>query len=73
MAMSHRYRDNADDPDKSEHFVSVKRLESCGEQEAVSEVGFFGNQNTMCRSTAPRWHHTIEMLKRYFGNWSVEL
>jgi len=68
-----RYRDNADDPDKSEYFVSVKWLETHSEQEAVTEVGFFGNQNTVCRPTAPRWRHTIEKLKRYFGNWNAEM
>lgn len=67
------YRENADDPDKSEYFVSVKWLETRSEQEAVTEVGFFGNQNTVCRPTAPRWRHTIEKLKRYFANWNAEL
>lgn len=38
-----RYRQNADDPEKSEYFVPVKWLETRSEDEAVNEVGFFGN------------------------------
>jgi hypothetical protein len=42
------YRQNADDPNKSKYFVPVKWLETRSEQEARNEVGFFGNQNTVC-------------------------
>jgi len=66
------YHDNAGDPDKSEYFVSVKWLETRSEQEAISEVGFFSNQNTVCRPAAPKWRHTIEKLKRYFINWNAD-
>ncbi len=66
------YQRNADDPDKSEYFVPVKWLETRSEQEAVNEVGFFGNQNTVCKPTAPKWRHTVEKLKRYFKNWNVK-
>lgn len=66
------YQQNADDPDKSEYFVPVKWLETRSEQEAVNEVGFFGNQNTVCKPTAPKWRHTVEKLKRYFKNWNVK-
>lgn len=67
------YQRNADDPDKSEYFVPVKWLETRSEQEAVNEVGFFGNQNTVCKPTAPKWRHTIDKLKRYFHHWNVEV
>ncbi|TQI81506.1 hypothetical protein FHU10_3571 [Serratia fonticola] len=67
------YRHNADDPGKSEYFVPVKWLETRSENEAVSEVGFFGNQNTVCKPTKPRWRHTIEKLKRYFSNWDADV
>ena len=66
------YQRNADDPDKSEYFVPVKWLETRSEQEAVNEVGFFGNQNTVCKPTAPKWRHTVEKLKRYFKNWNLK-
>ncbi|GKW10843.1 nuclease [Pectobacterium sp. IFB5596] len=67
------YRLNADDPEKSEYFVPVKWLETRTEQSAVNEVGFFGNQNTVCKPTTQKWRHTVEKLKRYFGNWNAEL
>ena len=35
--------------------------------EAVSEVGFFGNQNTVARPKTHKWNHTIEQLKQRFG------
>ena len=67
------YRLNADDPEKSEYFVPVKWLETRTEQKAVNEVGFFGNQNTVCKPTTPKWRHTVEKLKRYFAKWNAEL
>jgi hypothetical protein len=54
------YCNNADDPDKSEHLVLVKWLEIRSEQEAVNETGFFGNRNTVCKPTTPKWRHAIE-------------
>ena len=71
LKYSDLYHRNADDPDKSEYFVPVKWLETRSEQEAVNEVGFFGNQNTVCKPTTPKWRHTIEKLKRYFRNWDI--
>ncbi|WP_265494807.1 PDDEXK family nuclease [Providencia heimbachae] len=69
LKYSELYQQNANDPDKSEYFVPVKWLETRDEQEAVNEVGFFGNQNTVCKPTTPKWRHTVEKLKRYFTNW----
>ena len=63
LKYSDLYHRNADDPDKSEYFVPVKWLETRSEQEAVNEVGFFGNQNTVCKPTTPKWRHTVEKLK----------
>lgn len=71
LKYSDLYHRNADDPDKSEYFVPVKWLETRSEQEAVNEVGFFGNQNTVCKPTTPKWRYTIEKLKRYFRNWNI--
>ncbi len=66
------YRENADDPDKSEYFVPVKWLDTRSEEQAVNEVGFFGNQNTVCKPTTPKWRHTVEKLKRNFLRWNTE-
>ncbi|MFW0880574.1 nuclease [Cronobacter dublinensis] len=71
LTYSELYHRNADDPDKSEYFVPVKWLETRSEQDAVNEVGFFGNQNTVCKPTTPKWRHTVDKLKRYFTKWNV--
>jgi hypothetical protein len=63
------YRQNADDPEKSEYFVSVEWLESVSDAKAVNELGLFGNQNTVCRPATPQWRHTVERLKSYFTKW----
>lgn len=64
-----RYKEFADDPDKAEYFVRVEWLDTVPAQKAVNEVGLFGNQNTVCRPTAPMWRHTVERLKTRFPNW----
>lgn len=67
-----RYKKNADDPEKAEYFVRVKWLETVPESKAINEVGLFGNQNTVCQPTAPKWRHTVERLKTYFPKWDGE-
>ncbi len=73
LKYSDLYHRNADDPDKSEFFVPVKWLETRSEQDAVNEVGFFGNQNTVCKPTTPKWRHTVEKLKLYFKSWDIQV
>ena len=63
------YRPNADDPEKTEYFVRVTWLDAVPESKAVNEVGLFGNQNTVCQPTTPKWRHTVERLKTYFPKW----
>ena len=64
-----RYKAEADDPEKSEYFVRVQWLQTVPEAQAVNEVGLFGNQNTVCQPTTPKWRHTVERLKTYFPRW----
>ena len=63
------YRRNADDSEKAEYFVRVAWLDTVPESKAVNEVGLFGNQNTVCQPTTPKWRHTVERLKTYFTKW----
>jgi len=58
----------ADDEEKSEYFVSIEWTDTRPLAEAVSELGFFGNQNTVCRPRTSKWDHTVERLKRHFRN-----
>lgn len=63
------YKKNADDPDKAEYFVRVDWIETFPESKAINEVGLFGNQNTVCQPSTPKWRHTVERLKTYFPKW----
>jgi len=69
LSTASRLRERADDPDKAEHFVRVQWLDTVSEDKAVNEVGLFGNQNTVCQPTAPKWRHTVERLKQRFTRW----
>lgn len=68
---SEQLRSRAADPDRAEHFVRVEWLDTRPEAEAVIEVGLFGNQNTVCQPTTPKWRHTVERLKTFFKNWDA--
>jgi Endonuclease NucS len=74
VALKHaeQYRLTANDPERAEHFVRVKWLDTVTENRAVNEVGLFGNQNTVCQPTTPKWRHTVERLKTYFPNWDKQ-
>ena len=54
------------DEDRSEYFVRVRWLKEISLKKAVSEVGFFGNQNTVAKPTASKWRHTVDRLKEVF-------
>lgn len=55
---------HADDDDLAFYFVRVKWEHKVPLSKAVKEVGFFGNQNTVCRPSDPKWDHTVERLKQ---------
>jgi len=61
------HRAFVDDPERCEYFVPVQWLRSFSLGEAVKEVGLFGNQNTICRPTTPKWRWTVDRLKERFG------
>lgn len=64
-----KYRAVANDLEKTEQFVSVKWLDTVEVNKAFYEVGLFGNQNTVCQPTTPKWRHTVERLKAAFPKW----
>jgi hypothetical protein len=55
------------DPESWEYLVRVDWLKTVPVEQAVKEVGFFGNQNTVARPRTPQWVHTVERLKQRFG------
>ncbi len=63
------HREFLDDAEQCEYFVSVKWLQTVPPENGVHEVGLFGNQNTVCKPTAPRWRHTVERLKEKFPDY----
>ncbi|MFC0385134.1 hypothetical protein, partial [Muricoccus vinaceus] len=62
----HYHRDRVDDPERCDYFVPVKWLHTVPVDQAVKEIGLFGNQNTVCRPTTPKWRSTVEKLKERF-------
>ncbi|MDD5319583.1 MAG: endonuclease NucS [Methylococcales bacterium] len=54
------------DPERCEYFVPIKWLQTVPLENAVQEIGLFGNQNTVCRPTTPKWRSTVERLKEKF-------
>ena len=67
FAQAKYYRNFIDDKEKSEYFVPVEWICPKTLTEAVSEAGFFGNQNTVARPRTHKWTQTIERLKHRFG------
>ncbi|WP_236202292.1 endonuclease NucS domain-containing protein [Pseudomonas pseudonitroreducens] len=67
LTAANYHREFVDDPQRSEYFVPVQWLESVSREQAIKEVGLFGNQNTVCRPTTPKWRWTVERLKERFG------
>lgn len=59
-------RESVDDADKCEYFVPVHWLQTVPLDQAVKELGLFGNQNTVCKPTTPKWRSTVERLKQRF-------
>lgn len=70
LSTADKLRKLAADPEKAEHFVRVKWLDTVPQSQAIGAVGFFGNQNTVCQPQSPKWRHTVERLKTHFPNWS---
>lgn len=60
------HSDWASDLELCEYFVPVRWLETVPVEQAVQEIGMFGNQNSVCKPTAPKWRSTVERLKQRF-------
>ena len=51
----------------AEYVVPMRWFVARTMEEAVSQPGFFGNQNTIARPRSESWVYTVETLKREFG------
>ena len=58
-----------DDEELAEYFVRVEWLDTVPASQAIWEVGFFGQQNTVSRPRTEAWSYTVEKLKERFLNW----
>lgn len=63
------HREFVGDHERSEYFVPIRWLRTVPLEQAVQEVGFFGNQNTVCKPTTPKWRSTVERLKEVFAGF----
>jgi len=66
VAKADYHRSLVDNEEETEYFVPIEWIATKPLKEAVSEVGFFGNQNTVCRPRTSKWNHTVDRLKRQF-------
>jgi hypothetical protein len=67
-----KYKENANDPEKSEYFVPVHWLDTLPLMKAFSEIGLFGIQHSVCRPTTPKWRYTVDRLKTVFTKFNQD-
>ncbi len=67
LKLGNYHREFVGDPERCEWFVPVEWLHTLPLENAVQEIGFFGNQNSVCKPTTPKWRTTVERLKERFG------
>ena len=60
------HRQFLNDAERCEYFVPIRWLQTVPLEIAVQEIGLLGNQNTVCKPTAPKWRSTVERLKEKF-------
>lgn len=64
------HRERRNDAGECEWFVPVRWLDTVSASDAFDEIGLFGNQNSVCQPTTPKWRHTTDRLKTYFTGWN---
>jgi hypothetical protein len=57
------------DLERCEYFVPIRWAQTVPLSAAIQELGLFGNQNTICRPTTPKWRTTVERLKEHFTDF----
>jgi hypothetical protein len=72
LDVAHRgtyHREAVNDQEKGEYFVPIRWMQTVPLENAVQEIGLFGNQNTVCKPTTPKWRYTVERLKEKFPDF----
>ena len=67
LSLRGKYFDSTDDPEGAEYVVKVQWIKTVRPSEAVKELGFFGNQNSVCRPLTEKWDFTVDRLKKCWG------
>ena len=62
-----KYFNINDNEEQAEYIVKVCWINTVEKAKAVSELGFFGNQNSVCRPSAERWDFTVSRLKKIWN------
>ena len=60
----------SDDDDTREYAVLIDWIHTVSIEKAETQVGFFGNQNSVCRPRVAKWSYTVNALK---SRWKVSL
>ena len=69
VAKRSHHHEFIDDPERCEYFLPVRWLQTVPLEQAVKGIGLFGNQNTVCKPTTPKWRYTVEQLKGKFPDF----
>lgn len=69
LPLKGEYFQDEDDPIRAEYVVKVQWIKKVPESEAIWEIGFFGNENSVCRPNNDKWDFTIERLKKH---WNIK-
>jgi hypothetical protein len=59
-------------PELCEYFVPIQWLQTLPIDQAFQEIGLFGNQNTVCKPTTPKWRSTVDRLKEHFVDFDKD-
>lgn len=63
------HREFVHESERAEYFVPVDWAQTLPLDQAVNELGLFGNQNSACAPKTPKWRHTIDRLKQAFPEY----
>lgn len=65
------HRQFLNDSEQCEYFVPIEWLDTVPIGNAISEIGLFRNQNTVCKPVTPKWRSTVARLQERFQNWDA--
>jgi hypothetical protein len=72
LTKANYHREDIGSEELCEYFVPVKWLKKVPVTEAIHEIGFFGNQNSVAAPRTPSWRHTVDRLKIAFPEYDSQ-